>query len=43
MLTGLIPDEAALYGIVLHLRDLRLQSISLSSEDIQEEQYGGDT
>ncbi len=39
ILTGLVPDEAALYGIIARLRDLGLQLISLSSEEIQEEQH----
>ncbi len=41
ILTGLVPDEAALYGIISRLRDLGLQLISLSSEEIQEEQHEG--
>jgi hypothetical protein len=35
--TGLVPDQAALYGIISRLRDLGLQLTSVSSEEIQEE------
>jgi hypothetical protein len=37
ILTGLVLDEAALYGIISRLRDLGLQLTSLSSEEIEEE------
>jgi hypothetical protein len=36
ILTGLIPDQAALYGIISRLRDLGLSMCSLCSEEIQE-------
>ncbi len=36
VLTGLVPDEAALYGIIARLRDLGLQLTSLSSEEIRD-------
>ena len=36
VLTGLVLDEAALYGIIARLRDLGLKLISLSSEEIKE-------
>jgi hypothetical protein len=36
VLTGLIPDQAALYGIISRLRDLGLSMCSLRSEEIQE-------
>ncbi len=36
ILTGLVPDEAALYGIISRLRDLGLQLTSLRSEEIHE-------
>jgi hypothetical protein len=36
ILTGLVPDQAALYGIVSRLRDLGLSMCSLHSEEIQE-------
>ena len=34
VLTGLVPDEAALYGIISRLRDLGLKLVSLSSDEI---------
>jgi hypothetical protein len=36
ILTGLVLDEAALYGIIARLRDLGLKLTSLSSEEIKE-------
>lgn len=36
ILTGLVLDEAALYGIISRLRDLGLQLTSLSSKEIQD-------
>ena len=36
MLTGLVADQAALYGIIARLRDLGLKLISLSSKEEQE-------
>ena len=33
ILTGQVPDEAALYGIISRLRDLGLKLISLSSAE----------
>ncbi len=36
ILIGLVPDEAALYGIIARLRDLGLQMTSLSSKEIQD-------
>jgi hypothetical protein len=38
VITGLVQDEAALYGIISRLRDLGLKLISLSSEEIKEKQ-----
>ena len=38
-LTGLVPDQAALYGIISRLRDLGLQLTSVSSEELQEEAH----
>jgi len=35
--TGLILDQASLYGIIARMRDLGLQLISVSSEDVQED------
>jgi hypothetical protein len=37
VLTGIVIDQAALYGIISHLRDLGLQLISVSCEDIVEQ------
>ena len=34
VLSGLLPDEAALYGIISRLRDLGLKLVSLSSEEV---------
>jgi len=39
ILTGLVPDEAALYGIISRLRDLGLKLTSLSSEEIAEDHH----
>ena len=39
VLTGFVPDQAALYGIIARLRDLGLQLTSVSSEEIQEEDH----
>ena len=39
ILSGCIPDQAALYGIISRLRDLGLQLISLSSEEIKGGSY----
>jgi len=39
VLSGLIPDEAALYGIISRLRDLGLKLTSLRSEDLQEDHH----
>jgi hypothetical protein len=36
-LSGQVPDEAALYGIIARLRDLGLQLVSLSTEEVEEE------
>lgn len=36
VLTGLVLDEAALYGIIARLRDLGLKLISLSSVEIKD-------
>lgn len=37
ILSGVLSDEAALYGIIARLRDLGLHIISLSSEEVDEE------
>lgn len=41
ILTGLVADEAALYGIISRLRDLGLKLTSLSSEEIKENHHEG--
>ena len=38
-LTGLVPDQAALYGIISRLRDLGLQLTSVHSDEIQEDHH----
>jgi hypothetical protein len=37
VMTGEVPDQAALYGIIAKLRDLGLSLISVTSEDVGEE------
>ncbi len=37
ILTGLVVDQAALYGILSRLRDLGLQLTSVSSEEVEKE------
>ena len=39
VLTGLVPDQAALYGIISRLRDLGLRLSSVSSEEIEEDSH----
>jgi hypothetical protein len=34
VLTGIVSDQAALYGVIAHLRDLGLQLYSVSSENL---------
>ena len=36
ILSGSVPDQAALYGIIARLRDLGLPLFSLHSEEIEE-------
>ena len=36
VLTGVVADQAAVYGIISRLRDLGLQLTSVSSEEIEE-------
>jgi hypothetical protein len=40
-LTGLVVDQAALYGIISRLRDLGLQLTSVSSEEVKENSHEG--
>lgn len=35
VLTGIVVDQAALYGIISHLRDLGLELISVSSTEVE--------
>jgi hypothetical protein len=35
-LTGLFPDQSALYGLLLHLRDLGLTLVSVNPRSIYE-------
>ena len=37
VMTGEVPDQAALYGIITKLRDLGLSLVSVTSEDVGEE------
>ena len=37
ILTGIVSDQAALFGVISHLRDLGLQITSVSSEDIMDQ------
>jgi len=39
VLTGLVVDQASLYGIISRLRDLGLQLSSVSSEEIKEDRH----
>ena len=39
LLAGVIPDQAAMYGIVSRLRDLGLQLCSLTTEEIKESNH----
>jgi len=39
VLTGPIPDQAALYGVISRLRDLGLHLISVRCEDIKEDNH----
>jgi hypothetical protein len=39
VLTGIVQDQAALYGIISRLRDLGLQLSSVSSEEIKEDSH----
>jgi hypothetical protein len=39
LLSGLVADSAALYGILSRLRDLGLQLTSVNSEEIEEKSH----
>jgi hypothetical protein len=39
VLTGVVADQAALYGIISRLRDLGLQLTSVSSKEIEEDSH----
>ena len=39
VLTGVVADQSALYGIISRLRDLGLQLASLSSEEVKEDYH----
>lgn len=41
VLSGLVADSSALYGIISRLRDLGLQLTSVSSEEIEENSHEG--
>jgi len=41
VLTGLVPDQAALYGIISRLRDLGLELSSVNSQKIKENRHAG--
>jgi hypothetical protein len=38
LLTGVVPDQAALHGILVQIRDLGLPLISLASPNVDEEE-----
>jgi len=42
VLTGLVADQSALYGIIFRLRDLGLQLTSVSSEEVKEKSHEQD-
>jgi len=42
VLTGLVADQSALYGIIFRLRDLGLQLTSVSSEEVNEKSHEQD-
>jgi hypothetical protein len=39
VLSGIVTDQAALYGIISHLRDLGLPLISVSSKEIVDDSH----
>jgi hypothetical protein len=42
LLSGYIPDQAALHGVLARVRDLNLQLISVTSVDSDQEEGTGD-
>lgn len=38
LLTGVVPDQAALHGILAQIRDLGLTLISLTPQDVEEKE-----
>lgn len=40
VLSGLVADTSAMYGIIARLRDLGLQMISVKSDEIEEQIHG---
>ena len=41
VLTGLVPDQAALYGLLAKLRDIGLALVSVDSEEVGEQSTPG--
>lgn len=41
ILSGLVADSSALYGIIARLRDLGLQLTSVNSEEVEENSHEG--
>ncbi len=39
VLSGVVADQAALYGVISHLRDLGLELISVASMEVREEPH----
>jgi hypothetical protein len=39
VLSGIIPDQTALYGVIARLRDIGLELTSVSSQNIKENNY----
>lgn len=37
LLSGLVQDQAALYGLIARLRDLGLQLVSVNSEELDQD------
>jgi hypothetical protein len=43
LLSGYIPDQAALHGLLARVRDLNLQLISVTSVDSDQQERSGDS